>query len=129
MLLVDHLDLNVSSLDKAVPFYDRLLSWLGLHKGLNSDDVVGYTDGQFALYLIPVDSERRFRPHEVGLNHVAFRAPSREKVDALHAFLIDSGYDVLSPPREAIGYPEGYYSFFFRDPDRIRLEYAYCPRR
>ncbi len=129
MLLVDHFDLNVSSLGTAVPFYDQLLPWLGLKKVLNSDDVVGYSDGRFALYLIPVDSTRRFRSHAIGLNHLAFQAESREKVDALHAFLLERGLDVLSPPREASGYPEGYYSFFFRDPDRIRLEYAYCPRR
>ncbi|MFN7130891.1 MAG: VOC family protein [Myxococcales bacterium] len=129
MLLVDHVDLNVGSLETSVPFYDLLLPWFGLKKVLTSDDVVGYTDGHFALYLIPCDTARKFQSHRVGLNHLAFKAESREKVDALHAFLKEHNVDVLAAPREATGHAEGYYSFFFRDPNRIRLEYAFCPRR
>jgi catechol 2,3-dioxygenase-like lactoylglutathione lyase family enzyme len=129
MLQVDHIDLNVSDLRQAEKFYDFLAPRLGLHKVLHSDDLVGYSDGGFGLYLMPSDQERKFAPHAVGLNHLAFRAGSREEVDALHTFLLENEADVLRPPRESPEYPEGYYSFFFRDPDRIRFEYAYCPRR
>jgi catechol 2,3-dioxygenase-like lactoylglutathione lyase family enzyme len=129
MLQVDHLDLNVSDLRNSEKFYDLIGPQLGLRKTLSSDDLIAYTDGFFGLYLVPSDMNRKFAPHGVGLNHLCFRADSREKVTAFFEFLTLHECDVLKAPRESSQYPEGYFSFFFRDPDRIRLEYAFCPRR
>jgi len=129
MLAVDHLDLNVTSLARAEKFYDVLAPALGLAKTLRTDDVIVYSDGGFGLYLIPNDSDVRFKPDLVGLNHLAFKAASRAEVDRLHQVLTAAGLDVAAPPRESTDYPDGYYAFFFRDPDGIPLEYAWCPRR
>jgi glyoxylase I family protein len=53
---------------------------------------------------------------------VAFRADSRDEVDALGRDLA-----VLDPPRAYPEYVPGYYAVFFADPDGIKLELVYIP--
>ena len=62
-----------------------------------------------------------------GLHHVAFTAPTRDAVDALHARLVRLGVAILDPPAEYPQYASGYYAVFFADPDGIKLEYAFTP--
>jgi catechol 2,3-dioxygenase-like lactoylglutathione lyase family enzyme len=128
MVQIDHLDLNVAQLRRSEKFYDKLGEKLGFKKQLSSEDMVAYTDGRFGLYLLPSDAGHKFKPNNVGLNHLAFKAESRGEVDAFFAFLKAEGW-AEEPPRESVEYPEGYYSVFFRDPDHILLELAWCPRR
>ena len=59
--------------------------------------------------------------YELGLHHVAFEAVSRAVVDERHDWLVDSGAEIETPPRE-YSYMPGYYAVFFYDPDGIKLE-------
>ncbi len=54
--------------------------------------------------------------HTVGLHHIAFAALSRDSVDERHRWLVESGAQIESEPRE-YPYTEGYYAVFFYDPD------------
>ena len=49
--------------------------------------------------------------------HVAFSAPDRAAVDAVHAIALEAGVEVLHAPREWPEYHPGYYGVFLRDPD------------
>ncbi|GAA3849374.1 VOC family protein [Amycolatopsis tucumanensis] len=54
--------------------------------------------------------------------HVAFRAPGRDAVDAVHAAAVEAGVEVLHAPREWPEYHPGYYAVFLRDPDGHNVE-------
>jgi catechol 2,3-dioxygenase-like lactoylglutathione lyase family enzyme len=76
-----------------------------------------YTHGQTA-------SEDRFSEFRVGLDHLAFAAPSVEALEALAAELIAAGVETQGVERygeRAIPYVA------FRDPDHIQLEYWLSP--
>ena len=70
-----------------------------------------------------------YHRRRVGLNHVAFRADSRKMVDGFHSkYLRPKGIPILyGGPRERPEYSKGYYSVYFEDPDRIKLELVYSP--
>ncbi len=69
-------------------------------------------------------SKPRFHRKRVGLNHIAFRAKSREDVNEFHKhFLIPKRVRVLyGGPKRYPEYGPNYYSVYFEDPDRIKLE-------
>jgi predicted lactoylglutathione lyase len=60
------------------------------------------------------------------MDHLCFRARSREDVDALYSFLCEIGADIVRAPEEGPWAP-GYYSLSFRDPEGIRLEVNHVP--
>ena len=64
-----------------------------------------------------------------GLHHVAWTAQSREDVEALYARLLEIGAEILDPPADYPQYGKGYYAVFFTDPDGLKLEYVFKPRR
>jgi catechol 2,3-dioxygenase-like lactoylglutathione lyase family enzyme len=53
---------------------------------------------------------------------VAFGAPDRAAVDAVHAAAVAAGVEVLHAPREWPEYHPGYYAVFLRDPDGHNVE-------
>jgi catechol 2,3-dioxygenase-like lactoylglutathione lyase family enzyme len=54
--------------------------------------------------------------------HVAFRAPDRAAVDAVHDAAVKRGAEVLHAPREWLEYHPGYYGVFLRDLDGHNVE-------
>jgi catechol 2,3-dioxygenase-like lactoylglutathione lyase family enzyme len=54
--------------------------------------------------------------------HVAFTAPDRAAVDAVHQAAVAAGVEVLHAPREWPEYHPGYYAVFVRDPDGHNVE-------
>ncbi len=57
--------------------------------------------------------------------HVAFAAPDRAAVDAVHEAALSAGAEVLHAPQEWPEYHPGYYGVFLRDPDGHNVE-AVC---
>lgn len=85
--------------------------------------------GASILAIQPARPDEKDRPHSryaPGLHHLAFRAPSRSAVDALHVRLLELGVTILDAPAE-YPYTPGYYAVFFADPDGIKLEYVFSP--
>lgn len=70
-----------------------------------------------------------FHRKRTGLNHLAFRVSSKQRVDRFtREFLAPRGIVPLYGGARA--YPEyakGYYAVYFEDPDRIKVEVAYDP--
>ncbi len=54
--------------------------------------------------------------------HLAFRAPDRRSVDAVHDAAVSAGTEVLHVPREWPEYHAGYYGVFLRDLDGHNVE-------
>jgi catechol 2,3-dioxygenase-like lactoylglutathione lyase family enzyme len=82
------------------------------------------------MWLKEADARFRgeaFSKDRVGLCEVAFRADSREQVDALARDVAAWGGRILDAPREYPQYVPGYYAVFFADPDGIKLELVHIP--
>ena len=86
---IHHVDLVVSSLERSLPFYRRLLRPLGYRR---SSKVVGergetiwYLGGAgVGLGLREAQSSGGFDRYRVGLHHVAFAASSRREDERRH---------------------------------------------
>ena len=126
---VAHIFLTVGDIAAAIPFYEKLLPFLGLRPVIQTDTYLYYVGGRTAVGISPADEEHRgerFVQARSGLHHVCFRARERIDVDAVHEFVVGLGGKIVHPPEEAVWAP-GYYSVLFEDPDGIRLEVNHVP--
>ena len=127
---VAHVILRVSRITECIAFYDELMPFLGLRAvSPRSGEFVYYVGGRTALAIRRADPDHAHVSHveaAPGLDHLCFRARSREDVDAVHEFLRGIGADIVRSPEEGPWAP-GYYSLSFRDPEGIRLEVNHVP--
>jgi catechol 2,3-dioxygenase-like lactoylglutathione lyase family enzyme len=128
-LRIDHTGIGVADIVRSASFYDAALGALGMRPVVritksfepasgNNEEVggVGYGAGH-PIFWIDV-----FHPHGVK-QHTAFRARSREEVDAFHAAALAAGGQDNGPPGfRSGGYPPGYYAAFILDPDGNNIE-------
>jgi catechol 2,3-dioxygenase-like lactoylglutathione lyase family enzyme len=120
--VLDHLALQCADPDAAAAFYLRVFAALGLREAMRvprpEGVVVGLSgpDGFPHLWFGPL-VDPGVRPV-----HLALTAPSRAAVDDVHAAAVDSGTEVLHPPRVWPEYHPGYYGVFLRDPDGNNVE-------
>lgn len=124
--MIDHTGIHVSDLSRSKRFYEPALAALGYVLRRDIGDAVGYgkqVPGPFddpggEFYLI------EGTPLEPRI-HIAFRARSRESVDAFHrAALAAGGTDNGAPGLRLVYHPH-YYACFLRDPDGYNVE-AVC---
>ena len=125
---IHHLDLSVRDRDDSTAFYDRILPLIGFRRDVDVPEGPIWVGAHVEIGL---QSARSSAPHDrysPGLHHLAFTAPSRAAVDALHQELIELGVDVLDAPAEYPEYAPGYYAVFFEDPDGMKLEFVFTPQ-
>lgn len=128
---IAHVFLTVSDFTAARPFYDRLLSFLGLTRVIDAEQMLYFVGGRTAVGVVPAEEKyrsERFAQFRSGLHHVCFRARNRDDVDQVHAFLVEQGATIVHGPEDGPWAP-GYYSVLFEDPDGIRLEVNHVPGR
>ncbi|GHF19893.1 putative glyoxalase/bleomycin resistance protein [Amycolatopsis deserti] len=112
----------MADVEASAALYQRVFAPIGLREAMRfpagDDVVVGMAgpEGQPEFWL---SSARGGETREL---HVAFRAPDRDAVDAVHAAAVDAGVEVLHEPREWPEYHPGYYAVFLRDPDGHNVE-------
>lgn len=127
--VLHHLDLNVADLERSNAFYGGLLARLGYEPGEAGAGWTTWRCGPFYVTLVQTQEPHRsqgFHRKRIGLNHLAFAAPSREAVDDLHAWLGSRGVAALyGGPKEMGSADHPNYAVFFEDPDRLKLEYVY----
>lgn len=124
-----HAVLTVSNFETAVPFYEKLLPFLGMKRVFKGKEFLYYVGGRTALGISKCDERYRQEPfvqRRVGLHHLCFRARERSDVDSLYDFLQELGAKIVHPPEDGTWAP-GYYSVLFEDPDGIRLELNHVP--
>ena len=120
--MIDHLGVQVADVKASVAFYLRVLHPLSVHEVRRFDvqggAVVGLAgaDGVPHFWLSPAAGA------EAREIHVAFTAPDRAAVDAVHDAALAAGAEVLHAPREWPEYHPGYYGVFLRDPDGNNVE-------
>jgi catechol 2,3-dioxygenase-like lactoylglutathione lyase family enzyme len=126
---IAHLMLTVSNFEACQPFYEKVLTFLGLKAVINADGMLYCVGGRTAVGIMRAEEryrDERFVQFRVGLHHVCFRARERQDVDAFYDFLKTLGAKIIHPPEDGPWAP-GYYSVLFEDPDGIRLEMNHVP--
>lgn len=129
---VHHLQIQVSNIQKSAEFYAGLLGQLRFLKVFETEGMVEWQ--KEGTRIIVAQTPKRFltdgyHRKRVGLNHIAFRAPSRAAVDEFcQRFLLPNKIRIFyGGVREWPDYDPGYYAVYFEDPDRIKLELVYVP--
>ena len=127
---IAHIYLTVANFDECLPFYRRLLPFLGLTRVVIDDKnnfyCIGARTGVGIMRCEPSARNMPFRQGRAGLHHICFRARSNEDVDAVYQLVRELGATIVHPP-EVGRWAPGYYSVLFEDPDGIRLEVNYVP--
>jgi catechol 2,3-dioxygenase-like lactoylglutathione lyase family enzyme len=126
---IAHIILRVARFEECVAFYDELMPRLGLEAVLRVDGLVYYVGGRTAFGIRRPEPGFVEHAHEElapGIDHLCFRARSREDIDHLHPFVLGLGAEIVRAPEEGPWAP-GYYSLSFRDPEGIRLEVNHVP--
>jgi catechol 2,3-dioxygenase-like lactoylglutathione lyase family enzyme len=124
-----HVILTVSSFERALEFYGKLLPFLGLTPIFRGENFAYWVGGRTALGIQRCGDEHRgeaFVQSRVGLHHLCFRARSREDIDEAARFLKEIGATIVRGPLAGEWAP-GYYYVLFEDPDRIRVEICHVP--
>jgi catechol 2,3-dioxygenase-like lactoylglutathione lyase family enzyme len=120
--MLDHIGLQVQDVEASLAFYLRTFAAIGMQEAMRfpyrDTFVVGLAgpDGTPSFWLGPPTGA------ETRELHVAFRAPDRSAVDAVHEAAVGAGVEVLHAPREWPEYHPGYYGVFLRDLDGHNVE-------
>ena len=120
--MLDHIGLQVQDVEKSLDFYLRTFAPIGMREQMRypyGETIVvglGGADGQPVFWLGPPTGD------ETRELHVAFKAPDRAAVDAVHQAAVAAGVEVLHAPREFPEYHPGYYGVFLRDLDGHNVE-------
>lgn len=120
--MLDHIGLQVADVEASTAFYLRVFAPIGMNEVMrfpHGETVVvglGGPDGNPDFWLGPPTGD------EARELHVAFSAPDRAAVDAVHEAAVAAGAEILHAPREFPEYHPGYYGVFLRDLDGHNVE-------
>lgn len=121
--MIDHTGVTVSDFDKSKRFYEAALAPLGFKLLMEFPAAVtGHTD--VAGFGEPPKPEfwlSKGTPNNPPV-HVAFRAASREMVDAFYRAALEAGGRDNGPPGIRAHYHPNYYGAFVLDPDGHNIE-------
>lgn len=126
-MLLDHVDIRVSSLQAARPLFDALLPAMGFSK-INADaESAGYhrADETGAEPFVWLVEDAQHRPNGT---RIAFAASSRDDVDRYSKIALDNGATAYEPPELVTEYGQFYYASFFEDGEGNKFEIC-CRRR
>ncbi|RCW38824.1 putative lactoylglutathione lyase [Halopolyspora algeriensis] len=120
--MMDHIGIQVADVQASLDFYLRAFAPLGIGEAMRFPDGDTFVVGLSGPDDIPVFWLSRAAAVETRELHLAFRAPDRQTVDAVHNAAREAGIEVLHAPREWPEYHPGYYAVFLRDLDGHNVE-------
>ena len=125
--MIDHVGIAVTELDRSRTFYEAALGPLGMSVQMEVGGDKTESGGSALGFGIP--GEKIFwiaDGEKVGEGtHVAFKADSRDQVDAFHSEGLKAGGRDNGAPRLRPHYGPSYYAAFLYDPDGANIE-AVC---
>jgi catechol 2,3-dioxygenase-like lactoylglutathione lyase family enzyme len=117
---LDHITLLVTSLERSMPYYERLLALIGF------TEVRSHVWSDGAGFSFQFQQARPGTPgyerYGAGMNHLGFGAASPAQVHAVRQAMAESGFEV--PQIQVL---DGAVALFMKDPDGIRFELTYYP--
>ena len=136
---ISHIALTSSDLERSAAFYDKVFGFIGLKRVEVPEStqqamktrLVAWVGAGYSISIRPSKGEFAHRLHDryaPGSNHMAFTAVDRSDVEKMYALLKEMGATVLDAPAE-YPYAPGYFAVYFTDPDGLKFEFAYSPRR
>ncbi|MGH4008951.1 MAG: VOC family protein [Pseudonocardiaceae bacterium] len=123
--MIDHIGIQVADVEASLAFYLHTFAPIGMREMMRVPHgdafAVGLSgpEGNPNFWLSPATSA------ETRELHVAFRAPDRYAVDAVHDTAVRAGAEILHAPRGWPEYHPGYYGVFLRDLDGHNVEAVY----
>lgn len=138
--VIDHIDITVEDLNRAEKFYDKLLPLLGFDISAkeytevpeHEYKIVEYHSAYMSIGFVnrreAYKNEKPSRRKAGALYHMAFRAESRDEVDALYAKIVGLPAEIIHPPKYYPEYCSDYYAFFFKDSEGIEYEIVHFDR-
>jgi glyoxylase I family protein len=115
---INHVILTVSDIQKSCQFYEGVLGFEMKQYG----NMVYFPVQNGSIWLVThpqTGQGDRFSEFRIGLDHIAFTAPSKEFLDELAAKLKAAGV----PTQGVELFHKRWYYVAFRDPDNMQLEY------
>jgi catechol 2,3-dioxygenase-like lactoylglutathione lyase family enzyme len=118
-VIIDHLTIGVSDLERSRRFYARALTPLGF------EELGGWSEEHRAISFGTRDADdfaisEEYEPG--GRLHIAFAADSTEQVHAFHEAALAAGGTDNGAPGPRSEYSDGYYGAFVLDPDGHNVE-------
>jgi catechol 2,3-dioxygenase-like lactoylglutathione lyase family enzyme len=126
--MIDHFGFRVRDLARARSFYDAILQPLGLQAVYNTTEsfVIGRSKAEPLPFIWIGITQPAFwtSAHETSRSpiHVAFKAPTREAVDAFHRAALAAGGTDNGAPGPRGPAEMKYYAAFVLDPDGNNIE-------
>ncbi len=139
--IIDHIQITVRDLSVAESFYDKLLPILGFDLNRKAKGRVAKHEFDVIEYMHPLltigfNSPREEFKDEIihrrkpgALHHLAFKATSREEVDAVYLLIKETGAQIIESPKFFPQHGESYYALFFKDTEGIKYEVVYEERK
>ena len=119
--MLDHLSIQCADVAASAAFYDAVLAPLSGQRLMDFGNVIGYgTAPKPDFWIGPQTTGSGFRE-----SHIAFTAPDRAAAREFFRIAVDTGAEVLHPPRVWPQYHSDYFGAFVRDPDGNNVE-AVC---
>ena len=118
--IISHISVGTNNFERAVVFYDKVLSTLGCKQIMKYPGAVAYGREFPEFWVqIPINGE----PATIGNGaHVGFIANSTEAVHAFHQTALEEGGVDDGAPGPRPDYGESYYGCFIRDLDGNKIE-------
>jgi predicted enzyme related to lactoylglutathione lyase len=116
-----HVDIRVTAMTVALPFYAALMPALGFVRTLHSPEwkVFAAEGAPPRAPFVGITEDPGHRPNA---NRIAFWAASRGEVERLAEVVRRAGGRVTSGPKVYPEYRGNYFAVFFEDPSGNRLE-------
>ncbi|MEK9708106.1 MAG: VOC family protein [Alphaproteobacteria bacterium] len=123
-----HLSIGVSDLARSAVFYDGVLGALGCARYMEKPGTVSWAspNGGGVFWINARDSIAAVTDDG---RHVAFRAESRDEVDAFYSAAMAAGATDDGAPGLRSEYRDTYYGAFVLDPDGHKIEAVHLPPR
>jgi catechol 2,3-dioxygenase-like lactoylglutathione lyase family enzyme len=138
---VHHIALTAGELSVTSPFYDAVLAVFGYNRHNSSEKVHSWSPPEDSnnmpeLLIYAAKKTQRINKHSIydpGAHHYCFRVSTKEEVDRVFEVVTGLGGEVLDTPMDYPSYSRNvgssrYYAVFVRDPDGIKLEFAWMPK-
>ncbi|MGP4062900.1 VOC family protein [Halobacillus sp. H74] len=125
--LLHHVEIYVSDLEKSESFWGWFLNELGYQSYQKWNKGQSWKLGETYLVFVQTETEYLDVPYHrcrTGLNHLAFHASSRERVDEMTRMLKERGMKILYENQHPYAGGEDYYAVYFEDPDRVKVEFV-----
>lgn len=93
-----HIDIYVSNLDKTKEFYSWILSILGFELFQEWENGFSYKKDEFSIVFVQTKEKylnNGYNRCNIGLNHLAFRCQTKDKIDQIRKNLIQRNIVLL----------------------------------